>query len=198
MRDPSAEAPSRVTGGSHPTAFSAIELLIVCAVVGVFAMLAYPRVNFTQFRVDSGARTVQMTLHNAERLAATRKYDVVVSFDEPGGRMRILEDRNGNGAIDEGERVTFVSLEDGTHFETPAPGLGGPVSGSIVGSNVKTIDGMPSVIFHRDGSVSTSLEVYIESKRDVPADARAIKLVQGNGRTDWYRYADGVWKMGSI
>src|SRR6478735_5355115 len=35
--------------------FSAIELLIVCAIVGIFATLAYPRVNFTQFQVDSGA-----------------------------------------------------------------------------------------------------------------------------------------------
>ena len=37
--------------------FSAIELLIVCAIVGIFATLAYPRVNFTQFQVDSGARS---------------------------------------------------------------------------------------------------------------------------------------------
>jgi prepilin-type N-terminal cleavage/methylation domain-containing protein len=178
--------------------FSAIELLIVCAIVGIFATLAYPRVNFTQFQVDSGARTVRVALQNAERLAVTRKYDVVVSFDVPNKRMRILEDGNNNDAVDANERVTYSPLEHGVHFKQPPAGLSGPVSGAVIGSNLKTIDGMPSVIFRREGAASSDLEVYLASSKELANDWRAIQVVQSTGRTDWFRYLGGLWKAGSI
>ena len=178
--------------------FSAIELLLVCAIVGIFATLAYPRVNFTQFQVDSGARTVRVALQNAERLAVTRRYDVVVSFDQINKRLRILEDGNNNDAVDNGERVTYVPLEDGVHFKTPPAGLSGPVNTAVSGSNLKTIDGMPSVAFRRDGAASTDLEVYLASSKELPNDWRAIQVVQSTGRTNWFRYLSGLWKAESI
>jgi len=178
--------------------FSAIELLIVCAIVGIFATLAYPRVNFTQFQVDSGARTVRVALQNAERLAVTRKHDVIVSFDVANRRMRVLEDVNDNGAADAGERVTYLPLEHGVHFKQPPAGLSGPVSDAVVGSNLKIIDGTPSVIFRRDGAASSDLEVYLASSKELASDWRAIQVVQSTGRTDWFRYVGGLWKAGSI
>jgi prepilin-type N-terminal cleavage/methylation domain-containing protein len=178
--------------------FSAIELLLVCAIVGIFATLAYPRVNFTQFQVDSGARTVRVALQNAERLAVTRRYDVVVSFDQINKRLRILEDGNNNDAVDNGERVTYVPLEDGVHFKRPPAGLSGPVNTAVSGSNLKTIDGMPSVAFRRDGAASTDLEVYLASSKELPNDWRAIQVVQSTGRTNWFRYLSGLWKAESI
>ena len=193
-------SPNHVTAPASVTrrGFSAIELLIVCAIVGIFATLAYPRVNFTQFQVDSGARTVRVALQNAERLAVTRQYDVVVSFDQTGKRLRILEDGNNNDAVDGGERVTYAPLEDGVHFKTPPAGLSGPVASPIIGSNLKTIDGMPSVIFRRDGAASTDLEIYLASSKELPNDYRAIQVVQSTGRTDWFRYLGSLWKAGSI
>jgi prepilin-type N-terminal cleavage/methylation domain-containing protein len=193
-------SPNRVTARQSASrrGFSAIELLIVCAIVGIFATLAYPRVNFTQFQVDSGARTVRVSLQNAERLAVTRQYDVVVSFDVNNKRMRILEDGNNNDAVDAGEHVTYAPLEDGVHFKKPPAGLSGPVAGAVVGSNLKTIDGMPSVIFRRDGAASTDLEVSIASSKELANDWRAIQVVQSTGRTDWFRYLAGLWKAGSI
>lgn len=185
--------PSACRGG-----FSAIELLIVCAIVGIFATLAYPRVNFTQFQVDSGARTVRVVLQNAERLAVTRQYDVIVSFDVANKRMRILEDGNNNDAVDGNERVTYSPLEHGVHFKQPPAGLSGPVSGAVIGSNLKTISGMPSVIFRRDGAASSDLEVYLASSKELANDWRAIHMVQSTGRTDWFRYLDGLWKAESI
>ena len=178
--------------------FSAVELLIVCAIVGIFATLAYPRVNFTQFQVDSGARTVRVSLQNAERLAVTRQYDVVVSFDVPNKRIRIVEDGNNNDIVDNGERVTYAALEDGVHFKTPPAGLSGPVAGPIIGSNLKTVDGMPTVVFRRDGAASSDLEIYLASSKELPNDWRAIQVVQATGRTDWYRYLNNLWKAGSI
>ena len=186
------------TGSARRRGFSAVEMLIVCAIVGIFATLAYPRVNFTQFQVDSGARTIRVALQNAERLAVTRQYDVVVSFDVANKRVRILEDGNNNDAVDNGERVTYAALEDGVHFKIPPAGLSGPVSSAISGSNIKTVDGMPTVVFRRDGAASTDLEVYLASSKELPNDWRAIQVVQSTGRTDWFRYLAGLWKAGSI
>jgi hypothetical protein len=170
----------------------------VCAIVGIFATLAYPRVNFTQFQVDSGARTVRVALQNAERLAVTRQYDVVVSFDVTNKRLRILEDGNNNDVVDNGERVTYAALEDGVHFKTPPAGLSGPVSSAVNGSNLKTVDGMPTIVFRRDGAASSDLEVYLASSKELANDWRAIQVVQSTGRTDWYRYLNNLWKAGSI
>jgi len=178
--------------------FSAIELLIVCAIVGIFATLAYPRVNFTQFQVDSGARTIRVALQNAERLAVTRQYDVVVSFDQSNKRVRILEDGNNNDVVDGGERVTYAALEDGVHFKTPPAGLSGPVSAAVIGSNLKIVDGMSTIVFRRDGAASSDLEVYLASSKELPNDWRAIQVIQSTGRTDWFRYLAGLWKAGSI
>ena len=193
-------SPSHVTASrsSRRPGFSAVELLIVCAIVGIFATLAYPRVNFTQFQVDSGARTVRVSLQNAERLAVTRQYDVVVSFDVANKRIRIVEDGNNNDIVDNGERVTYAALEDGVHFKIPPAGLSGPVAGPIIGSNLKTVDGMPTIIFRRDGAASSDLEVYLASSKELANDWRAIQVVQATGRTDWYRYLNNLWKAGSI
>jgi prepilin-type N-terminal cleavage/methylation domain-containing protein len=192
--------PSHVTAprSSRKRGFSAVELLIVCAIVGIFATLAYPRVNFTQFQVDSGARTVRVALQNAERLAVTRQYDVVVSFDVANKRVRVLEDGNNNDAVDNGERVTYAALEDGVHFKQPPAGLSGPVTGWVIGSNLKTVDGMPTIVFRRDGAASTDLEVYLASSKELANDWRAVQVVQSTGRTDWYRYLNNLWKAGSI
>ena len=199
---------TRITSASprHVTAppsslrrgFSVVELLIVCAIVGIFATLAYPRVNFTQFQVDSGARTVRVSLQNAERLAVTRQYDVVVSFDVVNRRLRILEDGNNNGVADKGERVTYMALENGVHFKRPPAGLSGPVAGAVVGSNMKTVDGMPTIVFRRDGAASSDLEVYLASSKELPNDWRAIQVVQSTGRTDWYRYLNNLWRVESV
>jgi len=148
--------------------------------------------------VDSGARTVRVALQNAERLAVTRQFDVVVSFDVAGKRMRILEDGNNNDAVDNGERITYAALEDGVHCKIPPAGRSGPVTSPIFGSNIKTIDGMPSIVFRRDGAASTDLEVYLASSKELANDWRAIQVVQSTGRTDWYRYLNSLWKAGSI
>jgi prepilin-type N-terminal cleavage/methylation domain-containing protein len=192
--------PSHVTAprSIRRDGFSAVELLIVCAIVGIFATLAYPRVNFTQFQVDSGARTVRLALQNAGRLAVTRQHDVVVSFDLTNTRLRTLEDRNNNDAVDNGERVTYAALEHGVHFKAPPAGLSGPVTNAVVGSNLKTVNGMPTIVFRRDGAASTDLEVYLASSKELANDWRAIQVVQSTGRTDWYRYMNDLWKAGSI
>jgi prepilin-type N-terminal cleavage/methylation domain-containing protein len=190
--------PGPAAGIPIAAAFTVIELVFVVVIIGIIALFAYPRVNFTQFQVDAAARSVRMTLQNAQRLAVTRQYDVVVSFDEANGRVRVFEDNNNNNAVDGGERVTNLTLEDGAHFLMPPTGVNGPVGGAINGAALTTIDGMPSIIFRRDGAGSSDLEVYLTSKRNLPNDFRGITVVQSTGRTDWYKYIGAVWKAGNL
>ncbi|HVP71425.1 MAG TPA: GspH/FimT family pseudopilin [Gemmatimonadaceae bacterium] len=178
--------------------FTFIELLAVLAIVAIVALFAFPRVNFTQFQVDAAARGVRMTLQNAQRLAVTRQFNVVVSFDQANGRVRVFEDNNNNSTIDAGERVTYFVLEDGAQFVMPPTGVNGPVGGAINGAALTTINSLPSIVFRRDGAGSSDLEVYLTSKRAQPNDWRGITVVQSTGRTDWYKYIGATWKAGNL
>ena len=179
-------------------AFTVIELLIVCAIIAIVAAFAFPKVNFTQFRVDAAARTIRVSLQNAERLAVTRQYDVVVAFDTANSRLRILEDNNNNATVDPGEHVIYAQLEDSVRFAVPPTGISGPAGAAISGGSLRTIDGMPSVIFHRDGAASTDLEIYITSKRAQADDYRCVKVTQSTGRTLWWRYVNQQWTQASL
>jgi prepilin-type N-terminal cleavage/methylation domain-containing protein len=180
------------------TGYTAIELIIVLVIIGIIAAFAFPRVNFTQFQVDAAGRLVRMSLQNAQRLAVTRQYNVVVSFDAAKSRVRVLEDNNNNSAADAGERVTWAQLEDGAHFAMPPAGVNGAVAGAVVGTDVRIIDGLPSIIFRRDGAGNTDLEVYFTSKRALPNDWRGVTVVQSTGRTDWFKYIGSTWKPGNL
>jgi prepilin-type N-terminal cleavage/methylation domain-containing protein len=182
-----------------PRGFTLIELMLVIAVVGILAMLAYPRVNFTQFQMDSGARVVRTTLQNAQRLAITRQFDVVVSFDLATHRMRVLEDRNNNNAMDADEHVSWRAFDDSIHFALPPAGFDGVAPSSpVAGPNLIDIDGLPSVVFRRDGAASTELDIYLASKRARSNDYRGVHLVRATARTEWFRYIDGKWKEASL
>lgn len=191
---------SRSHGVMHrsKSAFTFIEMLVVLAIIAIIALFAFPRVNFTQFQVDSAARDVRMTLQNAQRLAVTRQFNVVVSFDQANGKVRVLEDNNNNNAIDGGERVTWYTLEDGAHFLMPPTGVNGPVGGAINGAGLSTISGLPSIVFRRDGAGSSDLEVYLTSKRAYPNDWRGITVIQSTGRSDWFKYINAAWKAGNL
>ena len=180
------------------TGYTFIEMLIVLVIISIIATFAYPRVNFTQFQVDAAARSVRMALQNAQRLAVTRQFDVIVGFDLVHNQVRIVEDNNNNNTLDAGERVTHVTLEDGNTFFLPPVGVNGPVGSPIVGAALVTIDGLPSVVFRRDGAANTDLEVYLTSKRQRPQDFRGITVVQSTGRTDWFKYVGASWHAGNL
>ena len=179
-------------------AYTALELIIVLAILGILAVMSIPKANVAQFRVDSGARLVRSVLQRAQRLAITRQFDVIVSFDVWKNRVRLVEDVNNNSRVDAGERVVWRSLEDSVHFAIPPRGINGSATAPVVGSSLKTIDGMPSIIFRRDGAASTDLEAYLTSKRALGSDYRGVQVVQSTGRTDWFRYLRAAWKQASL
>jgi prepilin-type N-terminal cleavage/methylation domain-containing protein len=178
--------------------FTLIEMLIAIAIMAVISAIAIPQINTQKYKQDTGARITRSAFQIAGRLAVAKQFDVIVSFDLTRSMVRIVEDRDNDGVADAGERVQWKALEDGAVFETPTVGISGPVASPVVGSNIQTIDGMPSIIFRRNGAASSDLELYIGAGRGNAGDQRAISVLQSTGRASWHRYAANGWKEASI
>ena len=178
--------------------FTIPELLTVVVIVGILALIALPSIDPDRQRVDSGMVTIGSTLQAAQLEAVARQHDVVVSLDVPGRRMVILMDANNNGVADGGERVRGVEVERSITFaRANAPPLAfgaGPV-------DLPTgPDGMPRVVFRRNGSASTAGGIYLTSVKAAAgnpqrtADTRALEIFRATGRVEWWRFDGLTWK----
>jgi prepilin-type N-terminal cleavage/methylation domain-containing protein len=187
------------TGLLRP-AFTLLEMMVVVVIAGVMIAVAIPRIDTTKYKADAIAQIVRTTLQNAQRQAITRQHDMVVSFDTSGERIRVFWDANNDGQFGTStERVLWSGLDVGVLFSDPTVrGVSGTViSTPVSGSNIRTLNGWPTVTFHRDGSVSSDAEIYVSVAAHGPPWYRAVTLTQATGRVDWYRLnvEAGTWKL---
>lgn len=178
--------------------FSLIELLVVLAVLAVMVGLAVPRLDSSRFRADANVRLVRMALQQAQRLSLQQQHDVLVSFDIAGGRIRVAEDTDNNRAVGASDPVVWRALTEGAVFAIPSTGINGTVSSAVVGSNLVTLDGMPTLTFHRSGAASSNLEVYISVPGRGKNAVRGVTLLQATGRTEWKKLIASTWKSGGV
>ena len=169
-------------------AFTLLELMVVLVLAGVMLAVAIPRIDTSKYKADAVVQIVRTTMQSASRTAVTQ-HDVIVSFDTVGQRIRVVNDLNNNGVVDPGERFSFRGLDQGILFADPSvAGVSGTtVSAPVSGTAIATLDGMPTLTFHRDGSVSSDAEIYVSIPAHGPAMYRAMVLTQATGRCDWYR-----------
>lgn len=170
--------------------FSLIEIVIVMVILGVISGMTIPKLNLGQYRADAAAQQVRSVLQISQRTSLTRQYDVIVSVDTLQGGLRIAEDVNNNGAIEVSEWKFWRPLGQGNKFAVPPQGItGSTVTSSVVGSQLKTVDNFPSIIFHRDGSTSSNGEIYVASTEKGRTDMRVITLIRATGKTELFRLA---------
>ena len=185
----------------HPAprrGFTLIEIAIVLMMIGIVAAIALPKLDLGRYRADSAAQTARGALQAAQRGALTRQYDVMVSVDPATNRIRTVYDANADGAVSSGERVTWQSLPDGAFFAPPVVGgLSGPTSKAFSGPGVRTVDGMPTLTYHRDGSSSGDAELYVATRVGAKRAWRALQVTQATGRVDWFRYGKS-WTRGGL
>lgn len=176
--------------------FTIFEMLAVMAIISILAAIALPRVNLHQFRIDAGVRTVQGALQQASRFSVQRQHDVIVGFDVAGGRVMTLDDRNNDGLVTAGEKLTWRPLEDGVRFAAPPTAIGSNPVAAVAGSNLQPVNGYPSLVFHRDGATSSDVQIYITSTRPNATDFKALAVTQSTGRVDYYSYRTLAWVRG--
>jgi Tfp pilus assembly protein FimT len=176
-----------------------LEIVMVLMITGIVAALAYPKIDVGRYKADSVVTTVRSAMQQAQRASLVGQHDVMVSFDVTNRSIRILWDANNDHQVNHGERMKSIALGSGNQFATPTRGLRGTVSQPVVGSNVKSVDNLPTVTFHRDGSLSSDLEIYM-STISTPTRWRAVTVVQSTGRTDWFRKGmkDNNWVAGVL
>ncbi len=168
--------------------------MTVLVITGITLALAIPRIDTTKYRADAVAQIVRTTLQYAQRQAITRQHDMVVSFDTTGERIRTFWDANNDGLPTTTEHLTWRGLDVGILFTDPAVhGVSGTaIHLPVTGSAIATLNGYPTVTFHRDGSASSDAEIYIKVAAHGPPWYRAITLTQATGRVDWYRLNAGT------
>jgi prepilin-type N-terminal cleavage/methylation domain-containing protein len=175
-----------------------IEMVMVLAILGIIGGVAITRLNTVSFKMDAAARVAHTSIQQAQRLALTRQFDVIVSFDEPTRRIRIGEDANNDGTIAGNERFRWKALEDSARFDAPPSSINGGGAMAIQGQNIRDVDGMPSIVFRRSGSASSDLEVYLGSLRGHEDDFRGVLVTQSTGRVEWFKHVGGQWRPGGI
>ena len=183
----------------HP-GFTMVEIIIVLVMMAVVAGMAIPRLNLSQYRADAAAQQVRSVFQTAQRTSLTRQYDVIVSVDTAKFGLRIAEDSSNDGIIQLSEWKFWRATGEGNRFEIPPLGLNSPaVASSVVGAQLRIVDGLKSVIFHRDGSTSTDAEIYVQSSYKGRTDYRAISVTRATGRTELYRLggtgAAAAWRV---
>lgn len=174
--------------------FTVVELMLVVVLIGVMAAIAAPRFPIAAMRADAGVRTLHGALQLAQRLAITRQADVVVLVDTAEGRLRVFEDYNRNGTIDGTERARAFPLDEGARFGAPpAGGVFGAAGQAMLGTNLAEREGLPSVVFRRNGSSSSDVELYLRAAGGRSTAWRAVLVAPSTGRAESWRLVDSSW-----
>jgi len=180
--------------------FTLIEILIVLIMVGVLLALAIPRLDLERYRTDAAVQGVRSVLMQAQRTALVRQFDVVISIDTVHNALLWAEDANNDGSIQATEHKRAYPLNDGVIFMVPPVGLDSAVTSPVVGSHLGSMNGYPTVTFHRDGAATSNLQLYLAGPPNPTRTYRAVRLTQGTGRTDWYLFNSqaNTWKLGGL
>lgn len=173
--------------------FTLPEVMTVVSLMAIVGVTALPRLRISGLRADAGMRTLEAALQQAQRSAIVHQTEVMVSFDTAGNRVRIVFDANGNRRYDVGEGIHWRPLEDGVRFATPPSGVQTVGGAPVVGSAIVTRDNFPTVFYHRDGALSSELEIFIRSARPDANDFRAVHVRQSTGRVQLYEYDGSAW-----
>jgi prepilin-type N-terminal cleavage/methylation domain-containing protein len=178
----------RIRGAARVRAgFSMIELIVVLVMLAVIMRMALPKLNTGAFRADAAAQQVRSVFQTAQRTSLTRQFDVIVSVDTTTFGLRIAEDSSNDGIIQSNEWKFWRPAGEGNTFAVPPKGLNGMVTSPVVGTAIKTVSNLPSIVFHRDGSTSSDGEIYVQSSYKGRTDYRAITVTRATGRTELWR-----------
>lgn len=190
---------SRIETLQNARGFTLVEALLIIAVMGILSAMALSRIDVARMQVNGAVQILSTTMVAAQREAVTKQHDLILIFDAANRRMQMVWDRNSNRIVDGGERVRPIPLDDRVSF-----GLGGapprPFGAAPINFN-RVVNGLPALIFHRNGSASGVGGFYITTTRALTQagysdNTRAVEIVRATGRTEWFKYNGTIWVRG--
>lgn len=173
-------------------------MVMVVVIIGIMARVALPKFDINRYRADGAGRLTRVILQEAQRNAITRQSNVIVSFDPTYNRLRIVQDYNNNDTINTTDLVTYRGMAEGALFAKPswtgAVGVDGTVpAAAINGAGLKTVSGLTTLIFRRDGSASSNVTLFVTMRANVPTEYREIVVNASTGRSDMYKFNGSAW-----
>jgi prepilin-type N-terminal cleavage/methylation domain-containing protein len=188
--------------------YTLIEMMIVVTLIAIVTATAMPHIDYQAFRQDGAARTIRSAMQGAQAYAVSSQHNVFVDVDQTHNVLYVVYDYNDNLQWDQanGEHLIAVPLLDGATIAQPPaalPGAGAPTAGvgmttpatvAVAGKTTSTL----GYTYRADGAVSTDVQIYINSKRGLARDWRAVSITPATGHVDWYKYVNGVWTLAGI
>jgi prepilin-type N-terminal cleavage/methylation domain-containing protein len=138
--------------------FTLTEMMIVVSIMGVLLAVTAPAMSrfAGNWRLNGAAAEMAMVMRAARSAAVNRDVNVVFVFDDAKGQYSFLEDTNGNGDADAGERQSGVqTLPSGVtinDFTVPQPSVTFSPRGS-------TADG-GTIVMKGQGDYEMQIRVY--------------------------------------
>jgi prepilin-type N-terminal cleavage/methylation domain-containing protein len=188
--------------------FSLIEMMIVVSMIALITAFSLPRIDYTQYRLDAGMRTMRVALQRGQSFSVSSQHQVLVGIDLLGKhKICVLEDADNNNAYTTGEHWTMYALQDGVEFGTPtstASWSGSlPITTAITATTTVTFTCNPNdhatytgVVFRGDGAAGSPAQFYITSQRGKAGDWRGVDLEQATGKATPYKlpsYGGTTW-----
>jgi len=153
--------------------------------MGLVLAVGMQRVDSSTWKLDSAGQAIVQSARAARALAVLRQHDVIVSFDIEALAIVVHEDVNGDGQIDDSERVRRQALEGKVEFTRgSAPAYAGFTDGPVT-------FGSGSVTFRRNGSASEEGAVYVG--RPGLDRARVVVISRATGYAEMLRYNGSTW-----
>jgi len=178
--------------------FSLIEVVTVLVIAGVITSLTLPRLDLSGYRAEASVQGLRTILQQAQRASLEQQYDIYAMFDTVNNVVTIAEDANNDGVIQASEHIRRQTLYEHTTYAVPPVGIDSAVGSSIDGQALQQMDGVPTIVFHRDGATSSNLDVYVMAPADPNPAYRAVRVSRATGRTLWYKYTAKGWIQGGL
>jgi prepilin-type N-terminal cleavage/methylation domain-containing protein len=137
----------RISHFARTRGFTLTELMIVISIMGAMLAVSSPWISrfVANWRLGGATARMAMVMRAARATAVTKNINVIFVFDQSEGEYFVVEDTNGDGVADAGERQSGVQeLPNGVEiaeFSVPQQWVTFTSRGSTIDGGTITMKG---------------------------------------------------------